>query len=201
MIRSKLSNLTNLLAITVGLCLFATQANAWWSDTQEENFYGTISSILYYPDINSTNPPTVLCSSNCGSGLLTSIYQYTDSNYDLFLNVVGAAGIFIDCQSNTLCLDAHISTLPGPFSYTDPWDELGMATLSDTGTYYTELDEDGTTYSAYSYAYDVTNVTYSGQYATNMPEPSTWAMMLLGFASLGYAGYRRARAGRATLPA
>ena len=25
------------------------------------------------------------------------------------------------------------------------------------------------------------------------PEPSTWAMMLLGFAGLGYAGYRRAR--------
>jgi hypothetical protein len=27
-----------------------------------------------------------------------------------------------------------------------------------------------------------------------VPEPSTWAMMLLGFASLGYAGYRKARA-------
>jgi PEP-CTERM motif len=26
-----------------------------------------------------------------------------------------------------------------------------------------------------------------------IPEPSTWAMMLLGFAGLGYAGYRRAR--------
>src|ERR1700722_16173763 len=25
------------------------------------------------------------------------------------------------------------------------------------------------------------------------PEPSTWAMMLAGFAGLGYAGYRRAR--------
>jgi hypothetical protein len=25
------------------------------------------------------------------------------------------------------------------------------------------------------------------------PEPSTWAMMLLGFAGLGYAGYRKAR--------
>jgi hypothetical protein len=30
-----------------------------------------------------------------------------------------------------------------------------------------------------------------------VPEPSTWAMMLLGFAGLGYAGYRRARAPRA----
>jgi PEP-CTERM motif len=28
----------------------------------------------------------------------------------------------------------------------------------------------------------------------NTPEPSTWAMMLLGFAGLGYAGFRRRRA-------
>jgi PEP-CTERM motif len=26
-----------------------------------------------------------------------------------------------------------------------------------------------------------------------VPEPSTWAMMLLGFAGLGFAGYRRTR--------
>ena len=30
-----------------------------------------------------------------------------------------------------------------------------------------------------------------------VPEPSTWAMMLIGFAGLGYAGYRRAREPRA----
>ena len=29
--------------------------------------------------------------------------------------------------------------------------------------------------------------------AAAVPEPSTWAMMLLSFAGLGYAGYRRAR--------
>jgi hypothetical protein len=28
---------------------------------------------------------------------------------------------------------------------------------------------------------------------TAAPEPSTWAMMLLGFAGLGFAGYRKAR--------
>jgi PEP-CTERM motif len=31
-----------------------------------------------------------------------------------------------------------------------------------------------------------------------IPEPSTWAMMLLGFAGLGYAAYRKARSVRAT---
>ena len=34
-----------------------------------------------------------------------------------------------------------------------------------------------------------------------VPEPSTWAMMLVGFAGLGYAGYRRARRSRAALAA
>ena len=36
-------------------------------------------------------------------------------------------------------------------------------------------------------------------YSPTVPEPSTWAMMLVGFAGLGFAGYRRARVGRATL--
>ena len=34
-------------------------------------------------------------------------------------------------------------------------------------------------------------VTLNGAYAT--PEPSTWAMMLLGFAGLGFAGYREVK--------
>ena len=34
-----------------------------------------------------------------------------------------------------------------------------------------------------------------------IPEPSSWAMMLIGFAGLGYAGYRRARVAHATLAA
>jgi hypothetical protein len=33
-----------------------------------------------------------------------------------------------------------------------------------------------------------------------VPEPSTWAMMLIGFAGLGFAGYRKARKGAASAP-
>jgi hypothetical protein len=40
-----------------------------------------------------------------------------------------------------------------------------------------------------------------GNLASSVPELSTWAMMLLGFAGLGYAGYRRGRAAIAVTPA
>ena len=36
-------------------------------------------------------------------------------------------------------------------------------------------------------------VVQGGPNGSPVPEPSTWAMMLLGFAGLGFAGYRRAR--------
>jgi hypothetical protein len=34
---------------------------------------------------------------------------------------------------------------------------------------------------------------FRGFLATPVPEPSTWAMMLIGFAGLGFVGYRRTR--------
>lgn len=38
-------------------------------------------------------------------------------------------------------------------------------------------------------------VSYGGVALPNVPESSTWAMMLLGFAGLGFAGYRAVRKG------
>jgi hypothetical protein len=50
------------------------------------------------------------------------------------------------------------------------------------------IDEPG--YSAYS----IEGVP-AGPASTAVPEPSTWAMMLIGFAGLGYAGYRKTKGG------
>jgi hypothetical protein len=36
----------------------------------------------------------------------------------------------------------------------------------------------------------------SGDVIASTPEPATWAMMVIGFAGLGFAGYRKARTGR-----
>jgi hypothetical protein len=35
--------------------------------------------------------------------------------------------------------------------------------------------------------------TRSDNHIASVPEPSTWAMMLVGFAGLGFAGYRASR--------
>jgi hypothetical protein len=50
-----------------------------------------------------------------------------------------------------------------------------------------------------------TDITHQGPFnasfslsGTVVPEPSTWAMMLLGFAGLGFAAYRKSRSGTAT---
>jgi PEP-CTERM motif len=45
---------------------------------------------------------------------------------------------------------------------------------------------------------DVANVTVTVSSSPAVPEPSTWAMMLLGFAGLGYAGFRQSRTRVAT---
>jgi PEP-CTERM motif len=46
-----------------------------------------------------------------------------------------------------------------------------------------------------SYAY----VDDRGTFTTSVPEPATWAMMFLGFAALGFAGYRQSHK-RAAVP-
>ena len=46
-----------------------------------------------------------------------------------------------------------------------------------------------------------TSWTNTGAVNDAVPEPSIWAMMLLGFADLGFAGYRKARSAQTALSA
>ena len=50
-------------------------------------------------------------------------------------------------------------------------------------------------------ATDNTGAIFETSSPSPIPEPSTWAMMLLGFAGLGFAGYRKARSARTALSA
>jgi PEP-CTERM motif len=62
----------------------------------------------------------------------------------------------------------------------------------------------GSSFATSGGAFVLTSVGETATFAaatSGVPEPSTWAMMLIGFAGLGYAGYRRARAAHATLAA
>jgi hypothetical protein len=56
----------------------------------------------------------------------------------------------------------------------------------------------GSSYGTTGGAFTLTSAEDATFTAAVVPEPSTWAMMLIGFAGLGYAGYRRARAAHAT---
>lgn len=47
--------------------------------------------------------------------------------------------------------------------------------------------------------FDFSNAFITASVQTGVPEPSTWAMMVLGFAGLGYAGWRRSAKARPAL--
>ncbi|MBV8220928.1 MAG: PEP-CTERM sorting domain-containing protein [Solirubrobacterales bacterium] len=88
----------------------------------------------------------------------------------------------------------------GFFAEPDPYAVLSITlTLSDGGSLTQPVDGYGGA-SFFGWAgRDVTGFTVSSAtafavgdfFSANVPEPSTWAMALLGFAGLGFAGYRK----------
>jgi hypothetical protein len=88
--------------------------------------------------------------------------------------------------------------LAGVFGYVYvPHDYVSGAPLSDTSTF--SGASLGVTPGRYEWTWGSgANQNFTLVIGTDAaPEPSTWAMMLLGFAGLAFAGYRRAKAGHA----
>ena len=131
--------------------------------------------------LSPTNPFTGTFAPNTHNGYFTSgastelstslvmFYQEDDKSGGLFL-FVGGPGT----------TDAFNSPLPTTY---DPW---ATGDFSTTGAF-SFLDGNG-----YAVANFPLNV-YGINLASAVPEPSTWAMMLIGFAGLGFAAYRRSR--------
>jgi hypothetical protein len=74
----------------------------------------------------------------------------------------------------------------GHFTSPSPWDTLAIGT-------YVIWEADGSlsdVIKTFNDANGAELLFYSDPSLTSIPEPSTWAMMVLGFAGLGFAGYR-----------
>jgi hypothetical protein len=88
---------------------------------------------------------------------------------------------------------------PGAVSYTGV--DLAKAGAIDNGDQQSGLSNG---LFEFSFAAPVTSVTFSSSenslevasVSSAVPEPSTWAMMLIGFAGLGYAAYRKTKTER-----
>ena len=86
---------------------------------------------------------------------------------------------FNDGTSETLSLPINVNGGASYFGFTD------TATIASVTITNTSND-----------AWGIDNVSYN---SSAVPEPSTWAMMLAGFAGLGFAGYRKTKSARTAL--
>jgi hypothetical protein len=160
--------------------------------------------------LNSTaGNGSVVSGSFSGTGLITDITNIT--NITMSLNSIAMTGPFYEwsynpppnspgfpgnftpgtatvssdpTKNNFLFTQAQTkSDLPGNYFYIiQPWSNGGPG----DGNIATQLSNNGVGIDA-----------YNGQYITGnwvltaVPEPSTWAMMILGFAGIGFMAYRR----------
>ena len=86
---------------------------------------------------------------------------------------------------NDMVLDVPGGYTSGPISGSSTFDNTTIAGLGFTpGTYVFSWDS-----SVVGAAVEDDSITV--QVGPTVPEPSTWAMMLLGFAGLGFVGYRQ----------
>jgi Transposase DDE domain group 1/PEP-CTERM motif len=169
--------------------------------------YVVDSSANLYSINPTTGAATLIGSTGIGFGGYTSLstnassLYFADGNNLYTLNtttgaatLIGALGVGPPPQDVTIELTALLQengTLYGALSGNPP----SVATVDPT----TGAATIGSDIIGADSAFITGLARFPLSGASVIPEPSTWAMMLLGFAFLGFAGYRRARAGRAAL--
>jgi hypothetical protein len=112
-------------------------------------------------------------------------------------NATGGSEL-VDVNTNSVVGLFHVgsTTIGSVFALTD--DGTTLYALSGTEVYSVDLSDAALT-PLFNYGGDglagARGAAFIGEGAAVVPESSTWAMLLFGFAGLGYAGYRKARIG------
>jgi hypothetical protein len=135
---------------------------------------------------------------------LSSHDEYVYRSHSSALDSVDTASSYIYNGVNA-SIAASGATLPG--TLTTPFRYLASPGDTGVGNFYTmSLDPRGfdgrnyldlTSISASIYEVIVTVNGVPGPTIGAVPEPSTWAMMILGFCGLGFMAYRRQQSGNA----
>jgi hypothetical protein len=145
------------------------------------------------------NEPTIISTTRNGSPILTNYNWYPDwpepppaeIRYPAYSSIFTGLIPSFPLQEYSVILDV-ISARYRLSIYSLPSAANGYALTLD-------FNDDPPAQAAW-YEAKVT-IDTSGTGTGTVPEPSTWAMILLGFSGLGCAGHRRASAGRAALAA
>jgi hypothetical protein len=140
--------------------------NDWTNNGLQVTLNGTIT----IPEFDSFGwtPPTAIDIDVYYAGQL--IRSFTDPNYLLYYAV--EVGDILDISSDINHPDAE-------------GDYVGLTFYGDTNLVYGDFSA-----LAFEHGFETKSAV---PFTVSVPEPSTWAMMLLGFAGLGFAGYRASR--------
>jgi PEP-CTERM motif len=135
-----------------------------------------------------------VCMDGC-SGTATGVLTLADS-YTFGSNIKAADFISFDYSSSSLSFDiTSADTFVGGLNADGSFNSEGILLVEATeglpffetapGTFVATIVDNGSSDIGSSFTFTLV--------PGAVPEPSTWAMMLLGFAGLGYAGYRKTR--------
>ncbi len=129
------------------------------------NYQGTITMLDW--GISSTSPSPILGTAVPVSQIAPTFTNPNQYGYDVYTNNFSTGNLSLSAGTYYLTLQNTITTNN---SFNPFWD-------------FTDVKADG--------SYDVTFQILGTVAVSAVPEPSTWAMMILGFAGIGFVAYRR----------
>jgi hypothetical protein len=157
-----------------------------WTNLTDTGVEVGYSPIYGLPTINSGGQNLEVNANTFGTVVQTVTGLTVGDKYGLFWDYGGRPGGGPQ-QLDVSFGGAQVAVDSGSFGYWTPnYVEFTASSTSEV-LQFASVNVGGIP----SYGNEVTNVALNA-----VPEPSTWALMLIGFAGLGYGGYRKARNGR-----